>query len=112
MKTTLLAASLLWLISNSAPQTARLYKDDSPDSSACAKQFAGSADWMLQNVDRDRSAIVLLDRVHTEDGKTTHTGVAAVLAPAETRRLGCSAWTEKDGKAVTRSFTIVSAKSR
>jgi len=112
MKTRLLAAFLLWLASSPASQTARLYTDAGPGSSPCAKQSAGSADWMLQNVDKDRPAIVLLDRVHTEDGKATHTGVAVVLAPGETRKLGCSTWTDEKGRPVARSFTIRLVKLR
>jgi hypothetical protein len=93
-------------------QTAHLYTDSSPDTSTCAKQFPGSADWMLENQYGDKSVAVILDRAHTEAGNTAHREILVTVGPGQKVTLGCSTWPDERGRSISRSFKIISVKVR
>jgi hypothetical protein len=112
IRTVPVMALLFSIASTLSAQTARLYQDADPHTSICAKQFVGSADWTLQNADTDKSVAVFMDRAHTEGSSTSHRQIMVMLGPGQSTKLGCSTWTDEKGKALSRSFKIVSVKVR
>jgi hypothetical protein len=83
---------LIGVLATSAfSQTTHLYADSDPNGS-CARGLAGSSAWTLQNVYRDHSVVVVLNRFFTQGVNTSYDHPVFTLAPGQNISLGCSTW--------------------
>lgn len=100
-------ALLLFVLASSVEAVnANLYRNRNPGTSTCARKWAGSGDWVLQNEYRDMFITVVLDHDYTEGPNSTHDTVSQRLSPRQTTFLGCTIWFSPAGVAGHQEFNI------